>query len=71
MTTGLAVRRTPIAEPRSLFSANEPEPPRRTLEAAVLATLDERRLRGTAPCLVCGEAVDGGGACRHCGSELS
>ena len=71
MTAGVAVRRTPIAEPRSLFSADAPEPPRRTLEAAILATFDERRLRGTAPCLVCGEAVDAGGVCSSCGTELS
>jgi hypothetical protein len=71
MTTGVAVRRAPIAEPRNLFSADAPEPPRRTLEAAILATLDERRLRGTAACLVCGDSADAAGVCRSCGSELS
>jgi hypothetical protein len=71
MTAGVAVRRVPIAEPRSLFSADAPEPSRRTLEAAILAMLDERRLRGTAACLVCGESADASGVCGSCGSELS
>ena len=67
----VAIRRAPIAEPRSLFSADAPEPPRRTLKVAILATLDERRLRGTASCLVCVEQVGPSGACDHYGAELS
>ena len=71
MTTAAPARRPPIAQPRTLFAPDSPEAPRRTLEAAILATLDERRLRGTAPCVVCGESTDAAGVCRNCGSELS
>lgn len=71
MTSAVASRPAPISGRASLFSAQDEAPRARTLEQAVLATLDERRLRGTAPCLVCGERAVSEGACPSCGSELS
>jgi hypothetical protein len=70
VTTAAPVRRAPIAEPRSLFPPDAPQAPRRTLEATILATLDERRLRGTAACVVCGDQVGASGECPTCGSSL-
>ena len=68
--TVLAVRRSPVVESRRLFAPVADSTQRRTLEDLVIAALDERRLRGTAPCLVCDGRVDDSGECAACGSRL-
>jgi hypothetical protein len=65
-TRGIA----PSARPH-LFEPDAAGTPSRTLEDAVLAAVESRRLRGTSRCLVCGEDADATGVCRSCGSELS
>ena len=70
MTTAVASPAASASAVR-LFSPDAPGRRARTLEDAVMAMLEERRLRGTAPCLVCGEQVGPAGACDHCGAELS
>ena len=67
MTTAVA---TPVA-PVRLFPPDAAGGRARTLEDAVLAAVESRRLRGFAACLVCGERVEASGECRACGSELS
>jgi rubrerythrin len=71
VTGAVATRSAPDAERDRLFAADAVEPRRRTLEDAVVAALAERRLRGAAPCLVCGAPTDGDGPCPSCGAELS
>jgi hypothetical protein len=61
----------PALERPVLFAAEGVESRGRTLEDAVLATWRELRLRGGAPCLVCGSTLDAAGACADCGAELS
>ena len=73
MTTVLAQPPIAVEAPRLLDPDRLPSTPRRgpSLEDAVLEVAQELRLRGSAPCLVCGEPTDAAGDCRECGSALS
>jgi hypothetical protein len=71
VTSAVGARPATITGRTTLFPARLGEPKIRTLDQLVVATLDERRLRGVAPCLVCGERSAAEGACPSCGSELS
>jgi hypothetical protein len=70
VTTAIAPARLGPA-PVRLFQPDAADRRARTLEEAVLAAVESRRLRGASACLVCGSEVDASGECRSCGSELS
>jgi tRNA(Ile2) C34 agmatinyltransferase TiaS len=59
------------AERDRLFAPDTLEPHGRTLEDEVIASWRELRRGESAPCLVCGSALDSAGRCDACGSELS
>jgi hypothetical protein len=71
MSTALAAPAASLGRPTRLFQPDSADRRARTLEDAVMATVETRRLRGRAACLVCGEETPGPGECRSCGSELS
>jgi hypothetical protein len=73
VTTGLAAPRVVVEAPRLLDPDKLSPAPRRgpSLEDAVLRVAQELRQRGSAPCLVCGEATDAASECTACGALLS
>ena len=71
MTSAVASRTASVTGRVSLFAQDATQPPPRTLEQTVLAALDERRLRGSTACLICGSPAADATPCPSCGSELN
>ena len=70
MTSTVTAPAAPTAQRARLFAPEAADAAGRSLEESVLAAWNELQLRGTAPCLVCGSALDAEGRCAACGAEL-